>query len=233
MLKVRNLSYAYDQNTVLKDLSFTIQSQEIVGILGDSGSGKTTLLKILSGLMIPTQGSYEIEGQAIYQNNKPASLLMRECGVVFQQFNLFPHLSVLENLALPLYLRTQQPKGVCRQQSLELLNTLGLGDQADKYPDQCSGGQQQRIAIARALILKPNTLLIDEPTSNLDQENTLKLIAMLKVLHQQGLTLILITHDVGFAQALCQRVISLQKGVIETDEEAEAYFNRLSKRVLL
>jgi len=233
MLDIRNLSYAYDQNEVLTKLSFTIQPGEIVGILGDSGSGKTTLLKILSGLMIPTQGSYEIDGVPMYQSNKPSSLLMRECGVVFQQFNLFPHLSVLENLAMPLHLRTQQTKSICRQQALALLKTLGLDDQADKFPDQCSGGQQQRIAIARALILKPNILLIDEPTSNLDQENTLKLIAMLKALHQQGLTLVLITHDVGFAQALCQRVISLQKGILEKDELAEVYFKRLSKRASL
>lgn len=224
MLNVKNLTYAYEREPVLKNISFNIQSQEIVGILGLSGSGKTTLLKILSGLMAPDQGEYTLEGIKAYIGSKRSSAIVTELGVVFQQFNLFPHLSVVDNLILPYRLKTKKGKAECREKAIALLDSLGLSGQADKYPDQCSGGQQQRIAIARALILNPKVLLIDEPTSALDKENTQRLIDMLKQLHNDGLTLILITHDLGFAQALCQRVIELKDGVIESDGPATSYF---------
>lgn len=224
LISVRNLSYAYEAQNVLDDVSFTIDQGEIVGILGLSGSGKTTLLKILSGLLPFQKGQYEIEGQPAYVNNKRSKAISMELGVVFQEFNLFMHRTVIDNLALPYHLRTKKPMRVCREEALVLLKSLGLEDQADKYPFRCSGGQQQRIAIARALILKPTVLLIDEPTSSLDAENTQKVIDILKELHQTGLTLILITHDMAFAKALSQRVIVLEEGKIKAQASAETYF---------
>lgn len=227
MLKVQNLSYAYEHNLVLNDINFEVAQGSIVGILGLSGSGKTTLLKILSGLLVPKAGQVLIQDQATFKQGKQTQALNQELGVVFQQFNLFMHLKVVDNLALPLRLRTHQSKAVCRQTAIDLLDSLGLKDQADKYPNQCSGGQQQRIAIARALILKPKLLLIDEPTSSLDKENTKILIDLLKSLHKQGLTLILITHDLAFAKALCERVVELQDGRLKIDQKASEYFKSI------
>lgn len=225
LISVKNLSYAYEAQKVLDDISFTINEGEIVGILGLSGSGKTTLLKILSGLLPFKEGSYEIEGKAAYIANKRSKEISSELGVVFQEFNLFMHRTVIDNLALPYHLRSKKSMAVCRQEALALLESLGLQDQADKYPFRCSGGQQQRIAIARALILKPTVLLIDEPTSSLDAENTQKVIDILKGLHETGLTLILITHDMAFAKALSQRVIVLEEGKIKAQANAGDYFN--------
>lgn len=224
MLKVQNLNYAYDHHQVLKNIHFEIEEGSIVGILGLSGSGKTTLLKILSGLIIPKEGEVTIYDEPTFENGKVSKILSQDMGVVFQQFNLFMHMSVVDNLALPLRLRTKQSKTVCRQKAIELLESLGLKDQEDKYPNQCSGGQQQRIAIARALILNPKLLLIDEPTSSLDKENTQILIDLLKNLHKQGLTIVLITHDLTFAKAMCERVVELKNGQIHLDQKAADYF---------
>lgn len=224
MLKVQNLNYAYDHHQVLKNIHFEIEEGSIVGILGLSGSGKTTLLKILSGLIIPKQGEVTIYDEPTFENGKVSKILSQDMGVVFQQFNLFMHMSVVDNLALPLRLRTKQSKTVCRQKAIELLESLGLKDQEDKFPNQCSGGQQQRIAIARALILNPKLLLIDEPTSSLDKENTQILIDLLKNLHKQGLTIVLITHDLIFAKAMCERVVELKNGQIHLDQKAVDYF---------
>ena len=224
LLSIENLSYAYGKTEVLSDISFTINRGEIVGLLGLSGSGKTTLLKILSGLSPMKSGTYTLEDKPVYIKGKRSNDLPTELGVVFQQFNLFMHLTVVDNLALPLRLRTKQSKAVCREEAITVLESLGLRDQADKYPHECSGGQQQRIAIGRALILNPQVLLIDEPTSSLDQENTQVIIEILKDLHRSGLTLVLITHDMPFAQALAQRVIELREGRIAVDVLADDYF---------
>ena len=224
MLKVENLSFSYDHHLVLDDINFEIDKGSIVGILGLSGSGKTTLLKILSGLLIPKKGKVSIDNEATFTNEKPSKALTQDLGVVFQQFNLFMHLTVVDNLALALRLRTKQSKSDCRTKSLELLDSFGLKDQADKFPNQCSGGQQQRIAIARALILNPKLLLIDEPTSSLDKENTRILVNLLKDLHKKGLTIVLITHDLPFAKSMCERVVELKEGKIIIDQNASEYF---------
>lgn len=225
MLKLQNITYAYDQEPILKGIGFEVNEGEILGILGLSGSGKTTLLKIISGLLVPDEGEYLIENQPAFIKQKKSDKIVSELGVVFQQFNLFPHLSVLDNLVMPLRLRTKKLKSECIATAVELLDVLGLKDQIAKFPYQCSGGQQQRIAIARALVLNPKILLIDEPTSSLDKENTKKVEELLKSLHERGLTLIIITHDLPFAQAMCQRVIELSEGRVVFDGLAESYFN--------
>jgi ABC-type polar amino acid transport system ATPase subunit len=224
MIQLENIRFAYDKEVILKGIGFTIEEGEIVGILGLSGSGKTTLLKILSGLIMPDEGSYLIDGLQAFDKRRKTDKIASELGVVFQQFNLFPHLTVLDNLVMPLRLRTKRSKQECIATAIELLDILGLKDQIAKFPYQCSGGQQQRIAIARALVLDPKVLLIDEPTSSLDKENVKKVEELLKTLHQRGLTLILITHDLPFAQNMCKRVIELSDGNVVFDGLAESYF---------
>lgn len=225
MIKIENLNYAYTDVPVLKDISFEIKENEIVGLLGLSGSGKTTLLKILSGLLQPDNGIYTIENFKAYENGKRNPILVNELGVVFQDYNLFMHLTVIDNLALPYRLRFKKSKDESRKEAVKLLTQFGLEEHLDKFPNECSGGQQQRIAIARALILNPRVLLIDEPTAALDQENTLIVSELLRNLNKKGLTVVVITHDLPFAQTVCQRVIELKQGEIIKDVDAYTYFN--------
>lgn len=225
MIKIENLNYAYTDVPVLKDIGFEIKENEIVGLLGLSGSGKTTLLKILSGLLQPDNGIYTIENFKAYENGKRNPILVNELGVVFQDYNLFMHLTVIDNLALPYRLRFKKSKDESRKEAVKLLTQFGLEEHLDKFPNECSGGQQQRIAIARALILNPRVLLIDEPTAALDQENTLIVSELLRNLNKKGLTVVVITHDLPFAQTVCQRVIELKQGEIIKDVDAYTYFN--------
>ncbi len=224
MIQINNLSYAYTDTPVLKNVSFEIKENEIVGLLGLSGSGKTTLLKILSGLLQPDKGTYTIESYLAYEKGKRNPILVNDLGVVFQDYNLFMHMTVLDNLALPYRLRYKTSKDESKRVALELLEQFGLSEHINKYPNECSGGQQQRIAIARALILNPRVLLIDEPTAALDQENTEIVTRLLKELNKKGLTVVVITHDLPFAQSICQRVIVLKQGEIIRDTRAENYF---------
>lgn len=224
MIQINNLSYAYTDTLVLKNVSFEIKENEIVGLLGLSGSGKTTLLKILSGLLQPDKGTYTIESYLAYEKGKRNPILVNDLGVVFQDYNLFMHMTVLDNLALPYRLRYKTSKDESKLVALELLEQFGLSEHINKYPNECSGGQQQRIAIARALILNPRVLLIDEPTAALDQENTEIVTRLLKELNKKGLTVVVITHDLPFAQSICQRVIELRQGEIIRDTSAENYF---------
>ena len=224
MIQINNLSYAYTDTPVLKNVSFEIKENEIVGLLGLSGSGKTTLLKILSGLLQPDKGTYTIESYLAYEKGKRNPILVNDLGVVFQDYNLFMHMTVLDNLALPYRLRYKTSKEESKLVALELLEQFGLSEHINKYPNECSGGQQQRIAIARALILNPRVLLIDEPTAALDQENTEIVTRLLKELNKKGLTVVVITHDLPFAQSICQRVIELKQGEIIRDTRAENYF---------
>lgn len=224
MIKIENLSYAYTDTPVLKNISFQIQENEMVGLLGLSGSGKTTLLKILSGLLQPDSGVYTIESNKAYENGKRNKMLVDELGVVFQDYNLFMHLTVLDNLVLPYRLRFKKNKEESKKVAIDLLSQFGLEEHLSKFPNECSGGQQQRIAIARALILNPRVLLIDEPTAALDQENTLIVSELLRDLNKKGLTVIVITHDIPFAQSICRRVIELKQGEIIQDIDALNYF---------
>ena len=224
MIKIENLNYAYTDKPVLKNISFEIQENEMVGLLGLSGSGKTTLLKILSGLLQPDSGIYTIESNKAYEKGKRNKMLVNELGVVFQDYNLFMHLTVLDNLVLPYRLRFKKNKEESKKVAIEMLSQFGLQEHLYKFPNECSGGQQQRIAIARALILNPRVLLIDEPTAALDQENTMIVSELLRDLNKKGLTVIVITHDIPFAQSICKRVIELKQGEIIQDTDASNYF---------
>lgn len=224
MIKIENLNYAYTDTPVLKNISFEIQENEMVGLLGLSGSGKTTLLKILSGLLQPESGIYTIESNKAYEKGKRNKMLVNELGVVFQDYNLFMHLTVLDNLVLPYRLRFKKSKEESKKVAIEMLSQFGLQEHLYKFPNECSGGQQQRIAIARALILNPRVLLIDEPTAALDQENTMIVSELLRDLNKKGLTVIVITHDIPFALSICKRVIELKQGEIIQDTDASNYF---------
>jgi len=224
MIKIENLNYAYTDTPVLKNISFEIQENEMVGLLGLSGSGKTTLLKILSGLLQPDSGIYTIESNKAYEKGKRNKMLVNELSVVFQDYNLFMHLTVLDNLVLPYRLRFKKSKEESKKVAIEMLSQFGLQEHLYKFPNECSGGQQQRIAIARALILNPRVLLIDEPTAALDQENTMIVSELLRDLNKKGLTVIVITHDIPFAQSICKRVIELKQGEIIQDTDASNYF---------
>ena len=224
MIKIEKLNYAYTDTPVLKNISFEIKENEMVGLLGLSGSGKTTLLKILSGLLQPDSGVYTIEMNKAYEKGKRNPILVNELGVVFQDYNLFMHLTVLDNLALPYRLKYKKSKMESQEVAKKLLAQFGLEEHDNKFPNECSGGQQQRIAIARALILNPRVLLIDEPTAALDQENIMIVSDLLKTLNKKGLTVIVITHDLPFAQSICERIIELKQGEIIQDTSASNYF---------
>ncbi len=223
-LQVNNVSFAYSDKDVIRQLSFNVTDNELCGIVGLSGGGKTTLLKLLSGLYKPKKGQITYDGIATYQSNKRNDQLFKQIGVVFQDFQLFDHMKVLENVALPYRLKYKVNKETANKQASEILSSLGCEDVVNQYPYECSGGQKQRIAIARALILQPSILLIDEPTSALDKENTLTLIKVLQDLNKQGLTIITITHDLLFANQLCERIIEVSQGQIIKDMPREDYF---------
>ncbi len=224
-MTIENLSFAYKKEKVIDNLSLQIESHQLVGLVGLSGSGKTTLLKVLSGLLIPTKGLVMINGVPAFIEHKRNKKLYENIGVVFQEYNLFMHMTVLENVALAYRLNKKVSKRASEEQAMGILDELGLLDQIEKFPYECSGGQKQRIAIARALILDPSILFIDEPTSALDKENTHMIVRVLKELNNKGLTVVVITHDLPFAQALCQRIIELNQGVIIKDEPVNSYFD--------
>lgn len=223
-LKIDNVSFAYNKENVIKDVSLEIDRNQLVGLVGLSGGGKTTLLKLLSGLLYPKDGKITYNDLPTVVKNKRNQQLFKQVGVVFQDFQLFDTMNVLENVALPYRLKNNVSISQANEKARQQLTAFGCENIVDQYPYQCSGGQKQRIALARALILEPSTLLIDEPTSALDKENTLLLISMLKQLNENGLTIVVITHDLFFAELLCNRIIELKDGEIVSDMETQNYF---------
>lgn len=223
-LKIDNVSFAYNKENVIKDVSLEIDRNQLVGLVGLSGGGKTTLLKLLSGLLYPKDGKITYNDLPTVVKNKRNQQLFKQVGVVFQDFQLFDTMNVLENVALPYRLKNNVSISQANEKARQQLTAFGCENIVDQYPYQCSGGQKQRIALARALILEPSTLLIDEPTSALDKENTLLLISMLKQLNENGLTIVVITHDLFFAELLCTRIIELKDGEIVSDMETQNYF---------
>src|SRR5690554_1035903 len=223
-LKIENVSFAYNKENVIKEVSLNISKNQLVGLVGLSGGGKTTLLKLLSGLLNPKAGRITYNDLPTVVNKKRNSQLFKQVGVVFQDFQLFDTMSVLENVALPYRLKNNVSKEKANEKAMEQLEAFGCESVADQFPYQCSGGQKQRIALARALILEPSTILIDEPTSALDQENTLLLCNMLKQLNKKGLTIVVITHDLFFAKSLCERIVELKDGEIVRDMKTQHYF---------
>nr|WP_308726783.1 amino acid ABC transporter ATP-binding protein [Chroococcidiopsis cubana] len=222
----RNVEKWYGNNFhVLKGVSLTVNRGEVVVLMGPSGSGKSTFIRTLNGLEPYQKGSIEIDGTKISHNLKNIEIVRREVGMVFQQFNLFPHLTVLKNVTLaPIHLRGMT-KSKAEEMAMQLLERVGIDHQANKYPGQLSGGQQQRVAIARALAMKPKVMLFDEPTSALDPEMVQEVLQVMRSLANSGMTMVCVTHEVGFAREVADRVIFLADGYLIEDTTPSEFFN--------
>ncbi|MDO4270081.1 MAG: amino acid ABC transporter ATP-binding protein [Eubacteriales bacterium] len=224
MIAVKNLCKAFGENEVLKGVNEHIEKGEKVVIIGPSGSGKSTFLRCLNLLEEPTGGSIIFEGQNITAKDTDINLIRRKMGMVFQQFNLFPHLTVKENIKLaPVKLKIMADEEADKR-ALQLLERVGLPDKADSYPIQLSGGQQQRIAIARALAMNPDVMLFDEPTSALDPEMVGEVLEIMKELAEDGMTMVVVTHEMGFAREVATRVLFMDGGNIVEQNEPKAFF---------
>ena len=226
MIDVKNLHKAYGDHEVLKGVNEHIEKGEKVVVIGPSGSGKSTFLRCLNLLEEPTSGEIIFEGQNITSKQTDINLVRRRMGMVFQQFNLFPHLTVRENIKLaPVKLKVMTDEEADKR-ALELLARVGLPDKADSYPAQLSGGQQQRIAIARALAMNPDVMLFDEPTSALDPEMVGEVLEIMKELADDGMTMVVVTHEMGFAREVATRVLFMDGGnIVEQNEPKEFFAN--------
>ena len=224
MIDVKNLHKAYGDHEVLKGVNEHIEKGEKVVVIGPSGSGKSTFLRCLNLLEEPTSGEIIFEGQNITAKETDINLVRRRMGMVFQQFNLFPHLTVKENIKLaPVKLKIMSDEEADKR-ALELLARVGLPDKADSYPAQLSGGQQQRIAIARALAMNPDVMLFDEPTSALDPEMVGEVLEIMKELADDGMTMVVVTHEMGFAREVATRVLFMDGGNIVEQNEPHQFF---------
>jgi len=226
VIVAKNVNKTYDNGfNVLKGVSLTVNKGEVVVLMGPSGSGKSTFIRTFNGLEPYQQGSIEIDGTAISHNKKGIELVRREVGMVFQQFNLFPHLTILKNITIgPIKLRGMS-KQEANRLAMDLLERVGIAHQAEKYPGQLSGGQQQRVAIARALAMKPKVMLFDEPTSALDPEMVREVLDVMRNLAESGMTMVCVTHEVGFAREVADRIIFLAEGQLIADTTPDQFFN--------
>ncbi|KQX60744.1 MULTISPECIES: amino acid ABC transporter ATP-binding protein [unclassified Paenibacillus] len=224
MIVVQNLKKKFGTNEVLKDISTTIQEKEVVCVIGPSGSGKSTFLRCLNLLEDVTSGKVVIGDVEVTSPNTNIDHLRQNVGMVFQLFNLFPHLTVLENIMLaPKHIK-KADKQQNEQKAMQLLNKVGLAGKRDAYPDQLSGGQQQRVAIARALAMNPRVMLFDEPTSALDPEMVGEVLQVMKDLAHEGITMIVVTHEMGFAREVADRVIFMDGGyIVEEGSPSELF----------
>ena len=224
VIDVKNLCKSFGTHEVLKGVNEHIDKGEKVVIIGPSGSGKSTFLRCLNLLEEPTSGEIVFEGQNITAKATDINLVRRKMGMVFQQFNLFPHLTVKENIKLaPVKLKIMSDTEADKR-AMELLERVGLPDKADSYPIQLSGGQQQRIAIARALAMNPDVMLFDEPTSALDPEMVGEVLEIMKELAEDGMTMVVVTHEMGFAREVGTRVLFMDGGNIVEQNEPHAFF---------
>ena len=224
MIDVKKLHKAFGDHEVLKGVNEHIEKGEKVVVIGPSGSGKSTFLRCLNLLEEPTSGEIIFEGQNITSKQTDINLVRRRMGMVFQQFNLFPHLTVKENIKLaPVKLKIMGDEEADKR-ALELLARVGLPDKADSYPAQLSGGQQQRIAIARALAMNPDVMLFDEPTSALDPEMVGEVLEIMKELADDGMTMVVVTHEMGFAREVATRVLFMDGGNIVEQNEPHQFF---------
>ncbi|MEQ2877752.1 amino acid ABC transporter ATP-binding protein [Enterococcus asini] len=225
MIKVGNLHKTYGDNEVLKGIDLDVAKGEVVVIIGPSGSGKSTFLRCLNLLEQPTGGTIEFEGKNLLDKSTNINQLREKMGMVFQSFNLFPHMTVLENLTIsPIQVKKEKPEEA-KARALDLLNQVGLADKASAYPASLSGGQQQRVAIARALAMQPDVMLFDEPTSALDPEMVGEVLAVMQDLAEKGMTMVVVTHEMGFAKEVADRVIFMDQGVIQEEGTPEAIFD--------
>jgi len=225
MISLKNVSKWYGHFQVLTDCSTEVKKGEVVVVCGPSGSGKSTLIKTVNGLEPVQQGSIQVNGTEV--NNKKTNLakLRSQVGMVFQHFELFPHLSIIDNLVLAQVKVLKRDKAMARDKGLALLKRVGLSAHAEKFPGQLSGGQQQRVAIARALCMDPIAMLFDEPTSALDPEMINEVLDVMVELANEGMTMMVVTHEMGFARKVANRVIFMDEGKIVEDTRKDDFFN--------
>lgn len=225
MIKVTGLKKSFGELEVLKGIDRHIEKGEKVVIIGPSGSGKSTFLRCINLLETPTEGTILIEGEEITDSKTNVNKIREKMGMVFQQFNLFPHLSIMENITLaPIKVKKMKKEDAIKR-GMELLERVGLADKADAYPAQLSGGQQQRIAIARALAMDPDIMLFDEPTSALDPEMVGEVLAVMKDLADAGMTMVVVTHEMGFAREVASTVLFMDDGYIVEEGKPEELFS--------
>lgn len=224
MIKIEDLHKSFGSLEVIKGVDLHVKTGEVVCIIGPSGSGKSTVLRCINRLEKPTSGRIIVDGHDIMAKTTNINTVRAEAGMVFQQFNLFPHMTVLENVTLgPVKVRSMAKKE-SQPFGLSLLDKVGLIDKADAFPEQLSGGQKQRVAIARALALQPKVILFDEPTSALDPELVGEVLEVMKQLAQEGMTMVVVTHEMGFAREVADRVIFIDQGKIQEQGAPKPFF---------
>nr|WP_310786016.1 amino acid ABC transporter ATP-binding protein [Fusobacterium nucleatum] len=232
MINVENLSKNFGNLKVLKNISTTINKGEIISIIGPSGSGKSTFLRCINKLEEPTKGHIYIDGMDLMDKNTDINKIRERVGMVFQHFNLFPNMTVLENLTLSPIMVKKEGKEEAEKYASYLLEKVGLSDKANSYPSQLSGGQKQRIAIARALAMKPEVILFDEPTSALDPEMIKEVLDVMRNLAKEGMTMIIVTHEMGFAKNVGNRILFMDNGEIIEDCSPKDFFeNPTNERI--
>ncbi len=224
VISVKNLSKSFGNNLVLNDISVDIKKGEQIAIIGSSGSGKSTFLRCLNLLETPSSGEIYFEGQCITDPKCNVNLVRRKMGMVFQHFNLFPHLSVMDNITLAPVNHKMMTKSEAEERAMQLLKLVGLPDKAKAYPVQLSGGQKQRIAIVRSLAMNPDVMLFDEPTSALDPEMVGEVLQVIKELANTGMTILIVTHEMNFAKEVASRIMFVDSGIILEDDTPENFF---------
>ncbi|MDU6294194.1 amino acid ABC transporter ATP-binding protein [Streptococcus mitis] len=230
LIKIENLHKSFGKNEVLKGINLEIKRGEVVVIIGPSGSGKSTLLRSMNLLEEATKGNVIFEGVDITDKNNDLFAMREKMGMVFQQFNLFPNMTVMENITLSPIKTKGESKAIAEKRAQELLEKVGLPDKATAYPQSLSGGQQQRIAIARGLAMEPDVLLFDEPTSALDPEMVGEVLAVMQDLAKSGMTMVIVTHEMGFAREVADRVIFMADGVVVEDGTPEQIFEQTQEQ---
>lgn len=224
MIKLENVHKSFGKNEVLKGINLHIKQGQVVVIIGPSGSGKSTVLRTMNYLEEPTSGKVIVDGMNLSDKNK-LNEVRAEVGMVFQNFNLFPHMTVMDNLTLAQTKVRKTSTDEAKKIGQALLDRVGLGDKANAYPDSLSGGQKQRVAIARALAMKPKVMLFDEPTSALDPEMVSEVLDVMKSLAEDGMTMVIVTHEMGFAKKVADRVLFVDGGLILEDDTPERVFD--------
>jgi polar amino acid uptake family ABC transporter, PAAT family, ATP-binding protein len=225
MIEVVNLEKSFGENKVLKGITETIATGEVVSVIGPSGSGKSTFLRCLNLLEMPTGGKIVVDDEEITAKNTDINKMREKIGMVFQRFNLFPHKTVLENITLaPVHVK-KIPLEDAKKRAMELLSQVGLANKADSYPQELSGGQQQRVAIARALAMDPEIMLFDEPTSALDPEMVGEVLNVIRSLTKTGMTMVIVTHEMGFAREVSDRVFFIDEGIVMEKGSPDDIFN--------
>lgn len=225
MIRMSGVQKYFDDFQALKDIDLEVAHGEVVVVLGPSGSGKSTLCRTINRLETIEEGTIEIDGIVLPEEGSQLAKLRADVGMVFQQFNLFPHLTILDNVTLgPIKVRKMK-KSAAEERAMQLLDRVGIGNQASKYPAQLSGGQQQRVAIARALAMNPKIMLFDEPTSALDPEMVNEVLDVMASLVKEGMTMVVVTHEMGFARRAADRILFMADGEIVEDTDPSSFFD--------